>query len=502
MKNSKRVMRITAVAVILMMLLACMISPVFAESPSEARKSVVRVTVWDADVQRDFNDPYAGYLGHGSGFVVGDGEPFEYIATNFHVVDKDYINMELGDLWMSIFGREVRNIAVRIWISADDLVPATIFHTLPNADMALLKIDPNHLLYGYDPLVLASRDQVNVGDEVWALGFPDQNVEDFRSSYYTDVVMTKGIISKTATWNGIGAYQIDASINPGNSGGPLVNSRGEVVGINTFTFTQAQGVSGSMQIDYLTEVLDRRGIRQPKATGAAAAPAATPAPEPTPEPAPTPTPTPPPPQPEPAPESGSPVLLIVGGIVALLVVVGVVAMVMKGKKKEAPAQASFQYGTSTQPQFQPHMPPPQIPNSQSADVGVTRAKPAVLDPQTAPMTKAKTGAAVTPGPGVKGISGHFAGQSVEFVNGQLTIGRDPRMAHLVYPQSCEEISRKHVTIRFDDKTRQFVLEDSSSNGTFLSSNEQLESGKPYYLKPGDRFYLADPKEVFELTVKD
>ncbi|WP_430383875.1 FHA domain-containing protein [Anoxynatronum buryatiense] len=263
---------------------------------------------------------------------------------------------------------------------------------------------------------------------------------------------------------------------------------------------EAQNVNGSMQIDYLTEVLDRRGIRQPKGTGAAAAPApaATPEPASTPEPAPTPTPAPPPPQPE--PESGGSMLLIIGGAVALLVVIGVVVMVMKGKKKEAPAQASFQYGQSGQPQFQPHMPPPQIPNSQSVDPGVTRAKPAALDPQTAPMTKAKTGAAVTPGPGIKGISGHFAGQSVEFVNGQLTIGRDPRMAHLVYPQSFEEISRKHVTIRFDDKTRQFVLEDSSSNGTFLSSSEQLDSGKPYYLKPGDRFYLADPKEVFELTV--
>lgn len=499
MKSRKNTMRFAAFVVILALLMVCLTPSVYAASPSEARKSVVRITVWDADVQRDFNDPYAGYIGHGSGFVVGDGEPFEYIATNFHVVDKDYINMQIGDIWQDIYGREVRNVAVRVWISADDLVPVTVFHSLPMADMALLRIDPNHLLYGYDPLAFASRDQVNVGDDVWALGFPDQNVEDFRSSYYSDVVMTKGIISKTTTWDGIGAYQIDASIHAGNSGGPLVNERGEVLGINTFTLTQAPQVGGSMQIDYLTEVLDRRGIKQTKAgMQTAAAPPA--APDTTPEPTPAPL---PPPPPVPEPESGGSMFLVIGGVLALLVVIVVVMMVLKGKNKATPSQMYSQPGHGAQSQFQPHNPPPQIPNSQQADVGVTRAKPAALDPQTAPLTKAKASTApVTAGPGLKGVSGHFAGQSVEFVNGQLAIGRDPRMAHLVYPQSFEEISRKHVSIRFDDKTRQFVVEDSSSNGTFLSSNEKLDSGKPYYLKPGERFYLADPKEVFELTVKE
>jgi pSer/pThr/pTyr-binding forkhead associated (FHA) protein len=74
------------------------------------------------------------------------------------------------------------------------------------------------------------------------------------------------------------------------------------------------------------------------------------------------------------------------------------------------------------------------------------------------------------------------------------------MAQLVYPPSKEEISRKHLSIRFDEKTNKFILEDSSSNGTFLSSNQKLESGKPYYLNAGDRFYVADPKEVFELKM--
>ncbi len=115
-----------------------------------------------------------------------------------------------------------------------------------------------------------------------------------------------------------------------------------------------------------------------------------------------------------------------------------------------------------------------------------------------PVTKAKP---VSPKLLIKGIAGHFAGQKAELFEGHLVIGRDPKLAQIVYPQSYKNISRKHLSIRFDNRTNKFILEDSSSEGTYLSSNQRLEVGKPYYLEPGERFYLVDNKEVFELRLE-
>jgi putative serine protease PepD len=97
-----------------------------------------------------------------------------------------------------------------------------------DADLALLKINPAGL--DLHPLTLASSSSVKVGDAVYAIGNP----------YGLDETLTTGIVSALgrqieapdgAKING--AIQTDAALNPGNSGGPLLNSQGEVIGINS-----------------------------------------------------------------------------------------------------------------------------------------------------------------------------------------------------------------------------------------------------------------------------
>lgn len=453
----------------------------------DVAKSVVQIA-WkfpDREPFRDlFRDPFTGevnlYVVMGSGFMVGTeaDQEYRYCITNWHVVDAT---------WGQDLPREFRfnanEIEVYILRAMDDFVPVRIYSDLRTSDIAVLEIDPSHRLFGYVPLEFAHSGMVNRGEDVWAIGFPATaaTLADMTAAYYTDATVTKGIISRVTTVSGVPVYQMDTYISGGNSGGPLVNKDGQIIGINTFGLLVDRGgfilpeqMNYAVQIDVLTDHLRSRGIPFLEAGSAPPAPEPAPAPEPEPEPAPIPAPV------EVEDDSDTTLLYVGLGVAAVLLIV--VAVILTRGKKPAPAAAM------------PSAPPaPPAPPTQHASTPVTQAGPVAPAP---PVTRA---APVGPKTGVKGISGQFAGQTIDFVGGQLIIGRDPRLAQLVYPQNSDNVSRKHLTIRFDEKTQKFVLEDSSSNGTFLSSNEKLESGKPYYLNPGDRFYIADPKEVFELT---
>lgn len=150
--------------------------------------------------------------GWGSGFII-DSEGI--ILTNSHVVEgADEVTVRLYD------GREYE---------------AESWNYDPRTDIAVVRIKPENKL----PFVsLGDSDQTQIGDWVLAMGNP------FR----VGTTVTAGIISATSRGPGINEreeyLQTDAAINPGNSGGPLVNLRGEVVGINTAISTRSGGYDG------------------------------------------------------------------------------------------------------------------------------------------------------------------------------------------------------------------------------------------------------------------
>ena len=153
--------------------------------------------------------------GMGSGVIV---TPDGYILTNNHVVeDADELTVELFD------GRTVQG---------------KIIGTDPPTDLAVIKID----LPGLSAAAIGSSDDIRVGDWVLAIGSP----------FGLDQTVTAGIISGKNRDQGIIAdgsgfedfLQTDAAINPGNSGGPLVNLRGELVGINTAILSRTGASAG------------------------------------------------------------------------------------------------------------------------------------------------------------------------------------------------------------------------------------------------------------------
>ena len=115
----------------------------------------------------------------------------------------------------------------------------------PKTDLALLKIEGASDLH---PLKLGNSEEMKVGSWVVAVGSP----------FGLEQTVTAGIISAKGRMIGSGPYdnfiQTDASINPGNSGGPLINMKGEVVGINTAIMAEGQGIGFAIPINMAKEI--------------------------------------------------------------------------------------------------------------------------------------------------------------------------------------------------------------------------------------------------------
>ena len=188
--------------------------------------SVVNIT--STAMKFDFFYGEVPQQGQGSGFIL---DKAGHVLTNFHVIaDANRIEVMLSDK---------RHFKARI-VGYDRV-----------HDLALLQIDAPSL----QPVTLADSTGLVVGQKVYAIGNP----------FGLSGTMTQGIISSIRSIRGPqgapieDAIQTDAAINPGNSGGPLLNSRGEVIGINSLIATggaeQSSGIGFAIPINTAKAVL-------------------------------------------------------------------------------------------------------------------------------------------------------------------------------------------------------------------------------------------------------
>jgi len=185
------------------------------------------------DPMRDFFDKFFGQdqqrefkqRSLGSGFVI---DKAGFIVTNNHVV-------EGADQITVIFADEKE-------------YDAEVMGRDPNTDLALIKVKTTSQL---PVITLGNSDKLKVGEWVVAIGSP----------FGLERTVTAGIVSAKGRVIGSGPYddfiQTDASINPGNSGGPLINMKGEVVGINTAIIASGQGIGFAIPINLARGIIEQ-----------------------------------------------------------------------------------------------------------------------------------------------------------------------------------------------------------------------------------------------------
>ena len=191
--------------------------------------AVVNIIVSTQDKKMSALGFGGGRSGVGSGFII---HPKGYLLTNNHVVEGA--------------------TSIRVKLDDDSVYEASVVGTDPKTDVALVKINATRT---FRAIPLANSDKVQVGEHVVAIGNP----------LGLNHTVTSGIISALGRRNLAPGgkelqsdfIQTDASINPGNSGGPLINLRGEVVGINTAVNRAGQGIGFAIPINVVKKLVPK-----------------------------------------------------------------------------------------------------------------------------------------------------------------------------------------------------------------------------------------------------
>lgn len=171
-------------------------------------------------------------LGLGTGMIISENG---YILTNWHVAGNKYSNC-----YITLENGNVYNGNV-VWADSD-------------LDLAIVKISASNLNH----INLGDSDNIKIGEKTYAIGNPI-GVEFQRtvtSGIVSGINRTIKIEENNETSYMEDLIQTDATINPGNSGGPLINSKGEVIGINSVKIKEAEGIGFAVPINIIKPILE------------------------------------------------------------------------------------------------------------------------------------------------------------------------------------------------------------------------------------------------------
>lgn len=272
-KSQSIMKRLLAMVVAMLLVLSMAVLPAFAETSQavaeEASKGVFLIMYCcpDPDNRHDYLYP----VSIGSGFLVNETT----VVTCYHVLH----NNELISAMKREYGNSWRNkMEIRVYYSSGSFYAATEIQSVTNSTADFTALRLSKPLNGSLSLSLKgnTEESVHRTDEVYALGFPSdlEYIEDRKSSSLTssDVDVRTGNVNKLATVGGVSTINHSATLKPAMSGGPLLDSEGNVIGINAATSSDSEAHNYAISIEPLINALNVNKIDF-KSAGSAETPA-------------------------------------------------------------------------------------------------------------------------------------------------------------------------------------------------------------------------------------
>lgn len=335
-----------------------------------------------------------------------------------------------------------------------DASTAKIVWSNEDTEIAILELKDT---FDRPAVTIAPLKTVEKEEAVYTAQFPDPGESGTVPKISEGKLLGLVKVENTA----IQVYKTSASMNKANSGGALFDACGNVIGINMMV---KDGAQFAYVVDPLLEGLRAAGVAA-KITEEHCGSSATAAPS-------TPTSGSDHTETEAAPSKwwgpkGAewiPVVLLLAAIV----------MAFRPAARKKISQAVYRQPLPEPQKYVPMAAPlaPTVP-------GLTGSRPAL-----------------------KGVAGQYTGKSFSLDAGPSVLGRDQRAANLVFDSEANSISKRHCMVSWDNARRTFVLQDlGSTNGTFLSTGERIPPGVPRDLAPGDRFFIGDLRNQFEVRME-
>lgn len=286
MKKRIAAMLVLAVCMSIMMAIPASAAPTTQEIIKQTKPGVMKLFVVGYD---DYGNIYRfideeGYICSaacvGSGFGIGkSGQTPEYIVTNWHVAACHLTEAILSDDMTAIIG--FRQVAfpsnrVRVWVMLDNFtlsdvtglpseataIECDIVYSVDGGypDFAILK--PRRPLKDFIALTMASAKDAEESDQVIALGCPGVIDDQSLKIGGNAITPAVGRVMRHMTMTSAGNTDVllhDAQIAGGNSGGPLINMKGQVIGLNTYGIYEGN-YAAAIYADYVMDQLDHMGI--------------------------------------------------------------------------------------------------------------------------------------------------------------------------------------------------------------------------------------------------
>ena len=373
-------------------------------------------------IQSVFSDA----ISSGSGFAIGEnGQPVQYIVTNYHVVHNENT------------GEKAQSVTVCFSAAANRYMTAQVYRYSEAKDIAVLRLpEPTTEV---KPLKLRKYSDNNISETFYALGYPARATvgTDFERYDKKDIVTTSGMISRQTMVDETDVYMLDLEITSGNSGGPLVNSKGEVVGINTFSITDENydRTNYAVCIDEVTRLIDVDEVPFTLTSDV----------------------------------NAKAIIVIAAVVIVDVALAAMILISLMGPGKKALYER-----------------PAKKPERHDTDSDIRRT---VAADSISPTVAVSDSVSI-----ISCISGQL--KDKDFVlKDKLVFGRDPKRCKVVFPLDTEGVSGLHCQlVKENGKIK--LTDLGSTYGTYVGNGLKIDKDTPVELKKGDTFSLGSDKNKF------